>query len=129
MQDLPNFPTYPKINCGTVLQSSIESLLISNNQILYLGQAYQPINWLAYQVHQRINGVIGTLSKLVEEQEPQFEPTDFFLFQHMTKEETQELAKIESIRSNLIMAWKFVENQKTGMLRTVKGRINQRGEA
>lgn len=122
MQDMPNLPTYPKIDCGTVLQSSIESLLISNNQILYLGQAYPPINWLAYQVHQRINGVIGTLSKLVEEQEPQIEPTDFFLFQHMTQEEAQEMAKIESIRSNLVTAWRFIERQKMGLLRAVKGR-------
>lgn len=49
------------------IQASIESLLIVNNQILYIGIARQPLSWLAYQVHQRINNVIGTLSKLVEE--------------------------------------------------------------
>lgn len=117
------------------LHNVIESLLIANNQILYLGHAYQPLSWLVYQVHQRINCIIDTLSKLVEKQElqirqevqEQLEPTDFFLFQNMTKEESQELAKIENIRSNLIIAWKFIENQKMGLLKAVKGRI-QGGE-
>ncbi len=69
MQDLLTAKEIPTYTITGKLQSDIEQLIISANQIFYVGKACYELEWLIGEIHNRIFAVITDLGSVIRQAE------------------------------------------------------------
>ncbi len=109
-----------------------DSLICVNQQLLLIGHS-AGIEGVTYRLAQIININVGTLTIIMDDlQGPKNEAKiirdDFGIFEHLLPAELVEYKKIEDEKHKIFCTWRFLENRKFEILRSVKDRLAERGE-
>ncbi len=110
----------------------VRTSLVNVNQELILAGYNAGIEGATYRLSQIINVNVGMLSTLIEDSRPQNESVtirdDFGIFEHLLPVELVEYKKIEDEKHKVFCTWRFLENRKFEILKSVKNRLTGRAE-
>ncbi len=111
--------------------STIASLASINQELLIFGHI-NGSEAAMYRLSQRLRMNVITLEMVIEDLQPKNEAKiirdDFGIFEHLLPVELVEYKKIEDEKHKVFCTWRFLENRKFEILKSVKNRLTGRAE-